>query len=164
MKCCFKLFKSTFCGLLVSAVCVLTCTSLCTFLTGRFPLQHSWLRLDRGWLHSGGPEIGDVTSGALSLHRRARLLTASVWCRQRGESADCAALSDRSSIRSIARLSPSSSSCSCWAWGTLTAALPHMKPREEEDFWSCWTPLRCSVSDGEMCFSTVGTHSTQFTN
>lgn len=38
-----------------------------------------------------------------------------------------------------------SSPCSCSAWETLTVDLPPMKPREEGNSWSCWTPQKCLV-------------------
>lgn len=56
-----------------------------SFLSGRVPLQYPWLWLDRGWLHSWGPEVSDAAAGALSLHRPVCHLRAPLWCRQCGE-------------------------------------------------------------------------------
>lgn len=56
---------------------------LCT--SGRIPLQHSWLRLDRGWLHGRRPEVNAAAGGALSLHQSALHPRAPVWSCQRGE-------------------------------------------------------------------------------
>lgn len=56
-----------------------------SFLSGRIPLQYPWLWLDRGWLHSWGPEVSDAAAGALSLHRPVCHLRAPLWCRQCGE-------------------------------------------------------------------------------
>lgn len=56
-----------------------------SFLSGRVPLQYPWLWLDRGWLHSWGPEVSDAAAGALSLHRPVCHLGAPLWCRQCGE-------------------------------------------------------------------------------
>lgn len=60
--------------------------SLCGFSSGRFPLQYAWLWLDRGRLHSRGPEVSDAAAGALPLHEPARHLREALWRRQRGES------------------------------------------------------------------------------
>lgn len=48
--------------------------------SGRLPLQYPRLWLDRGRLHSGGPEVSDAAAGALSLHRPACSRRAPVWC------------------------------------------------------------------------------------
>lgn len=55
---------------------------------GSLPLQYPWLWLDRGWLHGRGPEVSDASAGALSFRQPACHLWASIWCCQRGESAD----------------------------------------------------------------------------